>query len=242
MSDTDELAYLSASETARPHPLARALAGRGRRRRDRAHRGAQSRSERLRPPRLRRCARAGARSRAGGHVRCRARAAARRPDGHEGPLRLQARLAEHVRRRARAQGLRARLLLRLRRAHRARRRDPARQDQQPGDGLPRHLRQPAVRPDPAIRSISARTPAARRAAAPRRWPTASFPSPRAPTEVARSASRRHGAGSTASRARSGGYRWSSAERLLGRDAVRRRGPDRPHRRRRRAGPDRALGL
>ena len=51
----------------------------------------------------------------------------------------------HLRGRARAQEQRRRLLLRVRRAHRERRRDHRRQDQQPGDGLPRHLRQLPVR-------------------------------------------------------------------------------------------------
>ena len=53
-----------------------------------------------------------------------ARPAARRADRDEGPVRLQARLARHVRRRAGAQGSRDRRLLRVRRAHRAGRRHP----------------------------------------------------------------------------------------------------------------------
>ena len=77
-----------------------------------------------------------------------ARAAARRALGDQGPVRLQAGLAGDLRRRPRAQGQHRPLVLPLRRADREGRRDPRRQDQRPGDGASRHLRQPAVRTDP----------------------------------------------------------------------------------------------
>ena len=85
-------------------------------------------------------------SRTGVDVRRGARPAARCPGGDQGPVRLQTGMGEHLRRRAGAQEQRRRLLLRVCRAHREGRRDPGRQDQQPGDGLSRHVRQLPVRP------------------------------------------------------------------------------------------------
>ena len=167
-----------------------------------------------------------ARRRAGGHVGCRARAAARRPDRHEGPLRLQARLAEHVRRRARAQGLRAGLLLRLRRAHRARRRDPGRQDEQPGAWASAASATTRSSARPATRSISAKNTggssggsaaAVADGLVPFAEGTDGGGSIRIPCGLVRGL-RLQGL----VRARAARH---AAERLRGRDAVHRRGPD-----------------
>ena len=108
----------------------------------------------------------------------RARAAAWRAGGHQGSVRLQAGLADDLRRRAGAQGQYRAVLLSVRRAHREGRRDPRRQDQRAGHGLSRHLRQLPVRPDARTPSTRRGTPAARRAAAPRRSPTACCRSPK----------------------------------------------------------------
>ena len=101
------------------------------------------------------------------------------------------------------------MVLPVRRADREGRRDPRRQDQRPGDGAPRHLRQPSLRAPPAIPSIPRSMPAARPAAAPRRSPTACCRSPKAPTRAGRSASRRRGAASTATRPPTAACRSSS---------------------------------
>ncbi len=126
----------------RPHDVA----GRGRRRGDRADRAAQPEPDRLRLHRLRR----GAGERAGGGARRGrrrgARPAARRAGGDQGPVRLQAGLEVVLRRRACAARLRGRRSLPVRGAHRGGRRDHPRQDEQPRDGLPRHHRQLPVRP------------------------------------------------------------------------------------------------
>ena len=132
------------------------------------------------------------------------------PIGDEGPVRLQAGLAGHVRRRARAQGSRDRRLLRVRRARREGRRDPDRQDEQPGDGLPRRHRQLPLRPD--VQSVRHGLQPRRLVRAAARPPsrTGSCRSPRAPTAAARSASRRPGRACTATRRRSAACRWSCA--------------------------------
>ena len=64
-----------------------------------------------------------------------------------------------------------------------------RQDQQPGHGIPRGLRQLSVRAVAQPVQHQRTTPAAHRAARAVRWPTACSPSPRPPTAAARSASR-----------------------------------------------------
>ena len=142
-----ELAYMSAAEMAERVQAAKPVAGRDRRRLHRPHRGAQSKPQRLRLRGLRRRARAAPERPSGGHVgrgdsgRCMA------CPRHQGSVRLQAGLAVHLRRRARDEGLRRAMALRVRRAGREGRRHPARQDQQPDDGPARHLRQLSVRPD-----------------------------------------------------------------------------------------------
>ena len=139
------------------------------------------------------------RGRARGHVGRRARPAARRADGDQGPVRLQARLAGDLRRRARAQGLVIDAYCVFAERIEQRRRDPRRQDQQPGDGLPRRDRQLPLRADRQPVRHRRTTRAAPRAAARRRGRRALSPSPRAPTAAARSASRPPGAASTATR-------------------------------------------
>ena len=79
--------------------------------------------------------------------RRRARPAARRADRDQGPVRLQARLAVHLRRHSRHEGLRRPMVLPVRRADGEGRRHHHGQDQQPDDGTARHLRQLSVRPD-----------------------------------------------------------------------------------------------
>ena len=200
MTTDDELAYTSATELARrvrdarsrPSELLESVIER--------IEAAQPRAQRGRVHRLRRRAAAPPRRPSAAVLAGdRARPAARRADADQGPVRLQAGLDLDVRRRAGARRSGDRRVLHVRRARRARRRDPRRQDQQPRDGHPRHLRQPVVRPVAQPVRHSRRTPAARRAAAPLPSPTASCRSPRAPTPAVRSASRRPGAGCTASK-------------------------------------------
>ena len=90
----------------------------------------------------------------------RARAAAWRADRDEGLPRLQARLAEHLRRRPRLAKRYRRQVLRLRRTDRGSGRDHRRQDQQPAVRLPRDVRQSTSSARPRRRSRSAATPAA----------------------------------------------------------------------------------
>ena len=226
----------------RPHPAARAVAGRGDGRDARPDRAAQPEPQRPHLPRPRRCAKGSAARRGRGDARRRARAAPRRAGGDQGPVRLQARLAGDLRRRPRAQGQHRPLVLPLRRADREGRRDPRRQDQRPGDGAPRHLRQPAVRPDPQpVRHAAQcrrlvrrqRRGGRRRAPAARRGHRCGRLDPH-PGRVVR-------------RLRLQGLlrphpRRHPAECLCRRPALRLRGPDHPHRRGRRARPHRPLRL
>ena len=131
--------------------------------------------------------------------RRRARPAAWRADRDQGPVRLQARLAVHLRRRSRDEGLRRAMAL-PRSPSGSRRPAPS------SWARPTARRWACAAPATttcsarrAILSTCARTPAAPRAAAPQRSPTGSCRSPKAPTPAARSASRPPGATWSASR-------------------------------------------
>ena len=142
------------------------------------------------------------------------------------------------------QGLHGPTILRLRRADRGGRRDPHRQDQQPDDGLPRHVPTTSCSARRATRSTLAQE--RRRLLGRQRRrpsPTGCCRSPKAPTAAARSASRRPGAASTATRPRSAAIPFvargptpSAAPRRSSSRA------DHPHRRGRGAGADRARRL
>ena len=167
MSRADELAYMTATE----------LAARIRRRElspvevvdatHRAHRGAQPEPQRVRLHGLRRRARARAGGRGGG--RCAARRSARCT-----ACRRRSRTcstSSRAGRRPSAASARCKDFVldtycAFAERDREGRRDPRRQDQQPGHGLPRHLRQLPVRADAQPVRHSPGTPAARRAAAP----------------------------------------------------------------------------
>ena len=233
-----------ATELAAPHPPPRRVAGRGRRR------GASSASRRATRASTRSCSRAsttrggGAGGRGGVIAGEELGAAARRAGGDEGPVRLQAGLdSRPSAASARCKDFVDRRPLRVRRAHRAGRRHPRRQDQQPRDGLPRHHRQLPVRPlaQPVRHHPQHRRLVRRQRRRPS--PTAWCRSPRAPTAAARSASRPRGAASTAIKPSFGRVPIVVRPNAFVADQpVPRRGADHAHRRRRRAGDDRAQRL
>ena len=192
-----------------PHPAARILPGRGDGGDDRPDRDAQSEPQRPHLSRLRHRPEGSPRRRGRHHEgRC-GRSPPRRAVGDQGPLRLQAGLAGDFRWRAGAEGQHRPVVLPVRRADREGRRHPRRQDQRPGDGPSRHLRQLPLRRDAQSLRHDAAIPAAPRAAAPRRSPTAFCRSPKGPTPAARSASPRPGAASTATRPPTAASRSSS---------------------------------